>query len=170
MFGSETVELAKNQFGCNDYAQGDDRFRWMLVQTEAACDHAQHKPGNLPYSLALEMPAAPKRPEKGLSQALWCSPVFNLNGRARRLNAYSRFQLYLTLKDVAAVHSSYRIREELLSDFIHKIHTQGMRPGVISFKEQKTKNEPAESSPAAAKPSFWERLWGTLAKWIRSKK
>ena len=166
VFGFDSVDLAKNQFGCTNYAPGDDRFRWVLIQTEAACDHAQHKPGNIPFALGLEMPAHSKK-DRSLPQALWCSPVFSLNGSPRCLNGHSRFQLPLTPADIANVQSLYRIREQLLTEFVHKLHTHGMRPGIISFREQKAKDEPATAQPAAPKLTFWNQLRNWLADRIR---
>jgi CheY-like chemotaxis protein len=131
-FGYEDTALADTQFYCNGFARDDVRYKWMLVQIQAACDYAQHKPGTIPFALALELPFESARKSK--LQALWCSPPFKIAERICQLNAHACFQVHLTAEQLGAVEPSYRIRDQLLRDLTYRLHAHGMRPGTISFR------------------------------------
>lgn len=47
-FGLDETTAAREQFNCSGFAPGDSQFRWVLVQTQAACDYAQSRPGPTP--------------------------------------------------------------------------------------------------------------------------
>ena len=145
-FGMSPADAASGQFGCSDFVEGDARFRWTLVQVQAACDYAQRQPGPLPFVLALEMPDASAR-KSSLPAAIWTSPPIAFDGNARVLRANSRFQA--TMADAAAsgIAVLYRMREELLNTLIYQIHGYGARPGNISFHEKKVKTAP-QPTPA----------------------
>jgi hypothetical protein len=145
MFGMEATAAAK-QFRCSDYVERDDRFRWVLIQIEAPCDHAQQKPGPLPYALGLEMPwqSLSNNPKP---EALWVAPVFIISGGTRCLAVHSRFLITLARARIAGVQPEYRIRDQLLSQLIFKIHSHGMRPGAIAFEERKPGKRP-QAAPA----------------------
>jgi hypothetical protein len=141
-FGMSPVDAAKSQFGCTDFAEGDGRFRWTLVQVQATCDYAQRQPGPLPFVLALEMPEASV--QKGsLPSAIWASPKLAFEGDIRVLHANSRFQVNLADAAASGIAASYRMREELLIALVYYLHGYGARPGNISFHEKKVKAGPA---------------------------
>jgi hypothetical protein len=145
-FGLEQVDAAITQFGCKDYAPRDSRFRWLLIQVQAACDHAQRQPGALPFVLALEMPElSAKDPAP---QALWSSPAFQADTGVRVLKANARFAVSLGRDEAKSAQAMYRIREQLLNDLIHRIHSYGSRPGIVSFRKMKAKPTP-KPKPAA---------------------
>ena len=58
VFDMDQRNAAGDQFRCKDFEPDDDRFRWLLVQCQAACDHAQSQPGPLPFHLGLDFPEA----------------------------------------------------------------------------------------------------------------
>ncbi len=146
-FGMSPADAAGGQFGCNEFAEGDVRFRWTLVQVQPACDYAQRQPGPLPFVLALEMPENCSK-KGSLPAAIWTSPAIAFDGEIRILRANSRFQA--TMADAAAsgIAVLYRVREELLDALIYHIHGNGARPGNISFHEKKVKaaQQPAPSA------------------------
>ena len=57
-FGIGEKDAATGRFGCRDFDTDSNRFRWVLVQCQAACDYAQSNPGSLPYYLGLDFPAS----------------------------------------------------------------------------------------------------------------
>src|SRR5215469_2177813 len=130
-FGFAEAALASEQFYCNEYVEDPARFRWMLVQIQAACDYAQRKPGTIPFALALELPTAQvKRGTK--AQALWSSPPFRIDNRTAQLHVHSCFQVHLPASRLAEIQSLYRIREQLLRDLTFKVQSHCMRPGITS--------------------------------------
>lgn len=152
-FGMTPDEASKKRFGCNDYAAGDNKFRWVLVQAEAACDFAQKQPGPLPFYLGLEMPEASLQPRKQRPEAIWASPAFELNGSQRVLCVHSRFHVSELAVAVEGAIPFYRLREQLLNDLIFHIHTHEARPGVLSFsktKEKVVQQDSVRANPAAA--------------------
>ena len=130
-----TQEMAAStQFGCQKFEENNEMFRWILVQTQAACDYAQTRPGPLSFHLGLYLPAARDRKGKQPPAALWTSPCFELDGKARLLHVNARFQVSLPTAKVEGTHPLFRLREQLLSDMIYRIHSYGARPGFISFR------------------------------------
>jgi hypothetical protein len=149
-FGTKAKELASEQFACKDYADTDGRFRWILVQIQAACDFAQQQPGPLPYLLGLEMPFESK--SKGTAPgALWISPPVAIGGKTRLLVVNSRFQVSLSRGEAKKSPVLFRVREALLNDLAYRFHSYGARPGIISFHEKKAlqtpPNETGEKKP-----------------------
>lgn len=138
-FGLAEADAASEQFGCRDFAIGDARFRWRLVQVQAACDYAQRQPGPLPYLLALEMPQTCQK-QSTPPQALWTSPVIRYDDATRVIRANARFPTSLSRATAEAARAVYRIREQLLSDLIFQFHMYGARPGTISFRKKKAKS------------------------------
>ena len=132
-FGINESDAALREFRCKDFAANDDRFRWMLVQAQAACDYAQSHPGPLPWHLGLEMPDANTR--SGTPPAsLWISPAVELSGDVRLLCVSARFPVSPSPDDVRCTTPIYRLREQLLNDLIYHLHSHGARPGMISFR------------------------------------
>lgn len=131
-YGLAMQRAAKEEFGCKDFVPGDPRFRWVLVQIQAACDFAQRRPGPLPYLLGLEMPAASLTTGK-LKEAVWQSPLFELNDSVRLLNVNSRFPISFVENAIRTAVPLYRLREQLLAELIYRVHASGSRPGKIWF-------------------------------------
>ena len=132
-FGLKQETLAKRQFGCKNFLTDDEQFQWVLVQSQAACDYAQRQPGPLPFYLGLEIEESDKSSNMPPA-ALWTCPPFKVNGRIRVLRVSARFHVSLPLQ-AAETHSPlYRLRDQLLADLIHHVHTHGARPGMISFR------------------------------------
>lgn len=134
MFDMDQKGVAGDQFRCKDFASDDDRFRWVLVQCQAACDHAQSQPGPLPFHLGLDFPEANRSKGKQPSAAVWTSPPFDFGGTIRLLRVSARFPISLPSAKVRNERPVYRLREQLLNDLIHHLHAHGARPGLISFR------------------------------------
>jgi hypothetical protein len=137
-FGLDEIKAASEEFACKGFDANSGEFRWMLVQTQAACDFAQRQTGTVPYLLALEMPCKNISKEKAPA-AVWRSPPLHLRKASRYLYVNSRFQYQLPPGSAAALKASYRLREQLLSELLHLSHSQGARPGSIAFWEKKAK-------------------------------
>lgn len=148
-FGMSPDEAADKQFGCNNFVEGDERFKWALIQVQAACDFAQRQPGPLPFMLALEMPKDSAK-SKGLPQAIWSSPAIAFGDTIRVLHGNSRFQVNMPDAAASGLRCLYRIRAELLNALVYHLHGYGARPGHILFREEKAK---APSVAAVAKPA-----------------
>jgi hypothetical protein len=138
-FSMPADRAAADQFHCADYAAGDDRFRWVLVQLQAACDFAQKQPGPLPFCLGLEMPEGSRSSKRKPPAAVWESPAFELGGSVRILVLNARFQTSFTARTASRAKPVYRLRELVLNGLAFQLHQYGARPGIISFREQKTK-------------------------------
>ena len=132
-FGIDEMDAAQHQFRCRDFAPDDCRFRWVLVQVQAACDHAQSHPGPVPCYLGLDFPDANRR--SGTPPAsLWRSPPFELNDEVRLLCISARFPVSMPRGLAHAARPIYRLREQILNDLIYHLHSHGARPGMISFR------------------------------------
>ena len=131
-FGLAPEVAACKQFWCK-VERSDDRFRWVLVQSQAACDYAQMQPGPLPFYLGLCLPETKAR--KGTSPAaLWTSPCFEFEGETHLLHVNARFQISLPSEKLVE-KPLFRLREQLLNDLIYQLHSYGARPGIISLRE-----------------------------------
>ena len=129
---------AGKQFRYKFPRKGNSPLQWVLVQTQAACDYAQDQPGPLPFFLGINVPAAEVRSSPG-PDALWQSPVFELDGRSVCLHVNARFAVSL-VRDVAKrFQPVFRLREQVLSSLLHHVHTYRARPGVISLRARKAK-------------------------------
>lgn len=137
---TEAITAAR-QFGCKDFAPEDAKFRWLLIQVQAVCDHAQRQPGPLPYLLALEMPVASM--ERQTPQAVWTSPALRIDNNQKVIRASARFSITLSRANARAARSVFRVREQLLSELVYQAHVYGARPGNIAFREKKQKPKPA---------------------------
>lgn len=134
-------KAAEKQFSCQGFVENCDRFRWVLVQSQAACDYAQAQPGPLLFYLGLYMPEG-AQPRKGKPPAaLWRSPCFEFDGGNRFLHVNARFQVSLPHKAASAVRPIFRLREQLLNDLIYRLHSYGARPGIISFRSARSKSK-----------------------------
>ena len=133
-FGLEEAKAAKDEFRCKEFDRKDEKFRWVLVQVQAACDYAQRHPGSLPCYLGLDLPSAHRR-SKTPPKSLWSSPVFEMNGFNRLLHVNARFPMSVSRSDFKKEAPVYRIREQMLNDLTYKLHSHGGRPGMLSFRK-----------------------------------
>ena len=138
-FGLVEGLAAQKQFGCESFEENLGQLQWVLVQTQAACDYAQTQPGPLPFHLGLSLPEAKARKGKKPPVALWISPCFEFNEERRLLHVNARFQMSLLSTATKESQPLFRLREQLLNDLIHRLHSHGARPGIISFRESKKK-------------------------------
>lgn len=137
-FGIPQEDAAKELFHCKNFVENDDRFHWVLVQSQAACDYALKRPGPLPYYLGLEI--AEKFKKKGnVPDALWISPSFESEDNCFHLRVNALFQISLPPEVANKEKPLYRLREQLLNDLIYQVHSYNARPGKIEFRERKPK-------------------------------
>lgn len=124
-----TEETARREFGVAP-KNAAPSLKWVLLQVQASCDHAQAKPGLQPYVLALEIPFDPPW-SKGERDALWASPLLHGEAGLFRLVANSRFRLGLAKEGAKPLAVRYRLREQLLSEAVHHVQSHGNRPGIV---------------------------------------
>lgn len=135
LFGMEEKDLATKRFACKNFDSKSDRFRWVLVQCQAACDYAQSNPGSVPFYLGLDFPEE-HRASKYPPDSTWRGPVFEFGGEIRRLRVNAGFPLTLAASVLQGVTPLYRLREQILNDLAYHLHTHGARPGRMSFGER----------------------------------
>ena len=129
-FGIASSVAARQEFQRN---HGGSEFRWVLVQVQAACDYAQRRSGPLPFYLGLCLPTQEVR--KGRSRAaLWTSPHFDFEGTRCALHVSARFPLPITEECIEHERPKFRLREQLLAELAHHLHSYGVRPGIVSFR------------------------------------
>ena len=132
-FGLVEAEAAGARFRCKNFDPCCSRFRWVLVQCQAACDYAQSNSGSVPFYLGLDFPEK-HRPKGGkMPQAMWRGPAFEFGGEIRRLRVNAGFPLALTATELQQIEPLYRLREHILNDLIYHLHSHGARPGMMSF-------------------------------------
>ena len=131
-FGVDKTLSAKDQFHCRGFDARDNRFRWVLVQAQAACDYAQSHPGPVPCYLGLEMPFAKRTGPP--PAALWISPELDVDGDVRELRVNARFPVSIGPDEFRQGAPIYRLREQILNDLIFHLHSNGARPGMMSFR------------------------------------
>lgn len=151
IFGMTPEIAAKECFRSKNYVTGNESFRWVLIQVEAACDFAQKQPGPLPFHLGLEMVTS-SISRNTPPRAIWTSPEFELNGSTRVLCVHSRFHITRLATEMEGIKPVYRLREQLLNELLYHIHTHEARPGRMSFREEK-EEKGAQAVPALAKPA-----------------
>lgn len=132
-FGIEEVAAAGRRFRCKNFDPSSSRFRWVLVQCQAACDYAQLNPGSLPYYLGLDFPEQHRATSGKIPGATWRGPMFELGGEIRRLRVSASFPLALPASMTSDVTPLYRLREQVLNDLLYHVHSHGARPGMMSF-------------------------------------
>lgn len=144
-----TEETARREFGVAPTGTVKG-LRWVLLQIQAACDHAQTKPGLQPYVLALEIPFDPPW-VKGERDALWASPLLLGEAGLFRLVANSRFRLGLPKEEANPLRVRYRLREQLLGEAVHHVQSHGNRPGIVYLEPPK---RPEASEQTAVAPGL----------------
>lgn len=132
-FDLDSNVAAHKQFWRKEPGEDAVPARWVLVQTQAACDYAQMQPGPLPFHLGLCLPVS--RARSGTPPAaLWRSPCFELDGQPALLHVNARFHVSLTRCEIQDVPPIFRLREQILNDLIYQLHGYGARPGMVSFR------------------------------------
>jgi hypothetical protein len=109
---------------------GVDKWSWRLVQIQAPCDEAEKKPGPLPFVLAAEVVGDDRGQVIG---AAWGSPRFWTEAGEVHLVLNPRYQVDFSAAEAATLKPVYRLREQIMSEVSHNIHSHGARPGIISF-------------------------------------
>ena len=135
-FGMSESDAAVTEFRCRQFDSADDRFCWVLVQCEAACDHAQGNPGTLPFYLGLVFPAELIDKKKKPPMSTWCGPPMYVGGRTWVLRVSARFPLAMPPSSGQDLTPQFRLREQMLNHLTYHIHTHGARPGMIAFREK----------------------------------
>ena len=133
-FGITQQDAAAREFRCTQFDETDNRFRWVLVQCEAACDHAQANPGTLPFYLGLAFPAGCRQKGSKPPASTWRGPAFDLDGHPRVLRVSARFPVALPRSYAPNLTPMFRLREQILNQLTYHIHTHGARPGMIAFR------------------------------------
>ncbi len=130
-FTSGQKELATQEFFCRSFHH--TQSRWVLVQAQPACDFALNRPSTSPFYLGLEMP--PRLEKTGKSrESLWRSPRYEYEGRERLLHVSARFPVSISSNEAIRMKPSYRLREQLVANLTHHLHSYGSRLGIISFR------------------------------------
>lgn len=135
-FNVSDEDAASKNFFCKDYQLKDNKFRWILIQVQAACDYAQRRPGSLPCYLGLELPCANVPSNKIPPQALWCSPSFEHDEMIKQLHINAGFPVSMSIAEFTRSSSLYRLRESILNYLTYHLHSHGARPGIISFRSK----------------------------------
>lgn len=130
-FGLEQEIAARKQFKARDFEDGSDRFRWVLVQAQAACDYAQMRLALVPLYLGLCLQASDVATAKPPA-SLWESPCFDLDG-AKHLHVNAGFQVSLPSTARLSEQPLFRLREQLLNELIYRLQSHTARPGIISL-------------------------------------
>lgn len=175
-FAVEPEKAAEEQFRrVRGDAQGSAP-RWVLVQTQAACDYAQQQPGPLPFHLGLCVPMSEVK-QGSAPDALWQSPSFEFEGNQWQLQVNARFTLSWPKVRAQATTPLFRLREQLLDYLIYHVHGYGGRPGIISFDAPKRKkatrvqqDSQSGPTPSSAVMGLFTKLWTWLrrvATWNR---
>ena len=134
LFGIEEKDAATTKFRCKGgtFDPNSDRFQWVLIQCQAACDYAQSNPGSVPFYLGLDFPEE-HRASKSPPDSTWLGPVFEFGGEIRRLRVNAGFPLTLATSELRDITPLYRLREQVLNVLAYHLHTHGARPGMLSF-------------------------------------
>ena len=133
-FGISAEDAAAKEFRCTQFDKADDQFCWVLVQCDAACDHAQARSGTLPFYLGLVFPTKRKNKSKKPPASTWRGPALHLRGHTRVLRVSARFPVALPRSYARRLTPMFRLREQILNHLTYHIHTRGARPGMIAFR------------------------------------
>lgn len=108
--------------------------RWLLLETQAACDHSNNKAGLHRYVLALEVPAdlATGLSIKG-GDSFYKTPIFVAETKKKRLLLNFRYVFGVTPAEVADVKPVFRLRDQLLQEILFRLASYGSRPGIANY-------------------------------------
>lgn len=130
VFGVKPETFLAGQLGLS-HATESDRFRWVFVQVEAVCDHAQAKPGPLPYLIGV---VAPEEAMARPPAAAWKSPTLWIGDTEKSIYLNFRFGTFITDARAKELKMWFRLREALTNEIVAKLHAYGSRPGMIAFR------------------------------------
>ena len=133
LFGITEKGAATKRFRCKNFDPNSGRFRWVLVQCQAACDYAQSNPGSVLFYLGLDFPEEHRATSGNPPDSTWRGPMFEFGGQIRRLRVNAGFPLALASNVIQGVQPLYRLREQILNDLVYHLHSHGARPGMMSF-------------------------------------
>ena len=116
------------------------RCRPRLIRVGAACDHAQDRPGPIPYLFGLEIPCDIQRQPDNtgivrLPASEWRSPNLFLDPDFGPffLAVNSRYSLSAPSGEAANWQPLYRLREQLLMQLISHASNYQARPGIVQL-------------------------------------
>ena len=130
-FTSGQKELAIREFFCRSFHH--TQSRWVLVQAQPACDYALNRPSTSPFYLGLELPAQLEGTGRSW-ESLWRSPRYEYEGAERLLHVSARFPVSISSNEAIGMKPVYRLREQLVGNLTHHLHSYGSRVGIISFR------------------------------------
>ena len=133
-FAIEEADAASSEFFCHSISPRDPRILWVLVQSQPACDYALNRPGTLPFYLGLVLPATCKGKKGSPPESLWCSPSYEHLGVEDFLHVSARFPVSISKQEAKGMKPIYRLREQLLGNLSHYLHSYGSRLGIMSFR------------------------------------
>jgi len=116
--------------------ESSESIRWLTVQVQAPCDQAQQREGLLPYVLGLSFlkPSSKSKLSKiSKKKHVWLSPCLEADGKIRYLAFHFRFVQGLTREAVEEFEVHIRLREQILAELTHELHSYANRPGIIRF-------------------------------------
>ena len=137
-FGVTRGQLLGNEFKIGTDDRG--RCRPRLVRIGAACDHAQNRPGPLPYLLGLEIPCDVQRMRDNtdavrVPASEWSSPILLHEPGAGPfvLAVNTRYATSVAKADAENWQPVYRLREQLLMHLISLANSYLARPGIVQL-------------------------------------
>ena len=125
------TELAKEEFFCHSFQASE--CRWVLVQAQPACDYALNRPSTLPFYLGLELPVQLEGTGR-FRESLWRSPRYEYEGVDRLLHVSARFPVSISRDEAIGMNPVYRLREQLVGNLSHHLHSYGSRLGIVSLR------------------------------------
>ena len=129
-FGMRYQELLSQVF----HIERKDRLGCtpVVVRIGAVCDHAQRKPGPLPYVLGLLVPTTTARKDLTPLKAELESPVFLIDNSQTPVRLYTnaRFQISM-VEPPHDWNALFRIREQALMMIATHVGEYVTRPGLV---------------------------------------
>lgn len=113
-------------------------LEWLMVQVQPPCDRAQNNAGLFPYVLGVRVAGLPPRAFDRIRQkkCLWLSPPLKSEDAVVRLIFHLRFVAGLSRgSEFLQGPVRLRLRDQLLGELTHDLHSYNSRPGVIRFPE-----------------------------------
>lgn len=138
LWGLKKVDLLSDFCLTNESSpKSKESIEWIMAQVQPACDYAQRNSGLLPFTLGIRVSGFSNTKINGILEKkyLWGSPPLREDSEIYRLIFHLRFVAGLHPAALASlpVTVRYRLREQLLTDLSHLLHSYGGRPGLIRF-------------------------------------
>jgi len=120
--------------------------KWVLVQTQAACDFAQNTVGPLPFLLAAIVPDNHKRKTSSdgnplrLPSSVWSTPQLIcdeiVKGRSFSFEIIHGIPCHITRKVLDELECKVlgRLKDQIVASLSFEHHSHGSRPGFVSFR------------------------------------